>query len=84
MRPTRDDSKLDDNARVQRGAFLFNPEADAEEMRPGDGQSEAAGPTAVVTPWPTMVDGAYYGIRRPCWCICWSPSVVPLAAVRDW
>jgi hypothetical protein len=61
VRPTRDDSKLDDNARVQRGAFLFNPEADAEEMRPGDGQSEAAGPTAVVTPWPTMVDGAYYG-----------------------
>ena len=61
MRPTRDDSKLDDNARVQRGAFLFNPEADAEEMRPGDGQSEAAGPTAGVTPWPTMGDGAYYG-----------------------
>jgi hypothetical protein len=93
VKPSNGGSKPDDNARLQQGEHLFDPEADAEEMPDGDSQPEGAtGPRAIVTPWPTIEDGAFYGplgeaarlIEPPCWCICWSPLAAPLAVVRDW
>jgi hypothetical protein len=62
VKPSNGGSKPDDNARLQQGEHLFDPEADAEEMPDGDSQPEkATGPRAIVTPWPTIEDGAFYG-----------------------
>ena len=50
MKPSNGGGKLDENARLQHGERLFDPEADAEEMHTGDGQSEAAGPAEAWEP----------------------------------
>jgi hypothetical protein len=61
VKPSNVLSKLDDNARLQRGENLCDPEADAEEMPQDDWPPDgAAGPKAA-SPWPTMGDGAFYG-----------------------